>query len=92
MHIFTCCRRPSAEVTETFCTFTFQRRLVLWFEWLTLCPNWGPRPQMSHFAIVCARVESEFLRNEPEMKQAVKTGPASDIVTLGSNFDKRAAL
>ncbi len=25
--------------------------LVARFEWLTLCPNWGPLPHISHFAI-----------------------------------------
>jgi len=31
--------------------FGSQRRLVRRLEWLTLCPNWGPLPQISHFAI-----------------------------------------
>jgi hypothetical protein len=25
-----------------------QRRFVAFFEWLTLWPNWGPFPQISH--------------------------------------------
>jgi hypothetical protein len=32
-------------------TFGFQIAFVFLFEWLTLCPNWTPLPQISHFAI-----------------------------------------
>ena len=39
-------------MARTGCRFTFQRRLVILWAWLTLLPNMGPRPQTSHtFAI-----------------------------------------
>jgi hypothetical protein len=31
----------------TFCKLMFQRRLVKLWAWLTLFPNWGPRPHRS---------------------------------------------
>lgn len=35
---------PSTMIVARW-TLTFQRRFVWRMEWLTLCPNWGPRPQ-----------------------------------------------
>jgi len=32
----------------TRCRFGYQRRLVLLLAWLTLCPTWGPFPQIAH--------------------------------------------
>src|ERR1044071_5418728 len=32
---------------RTVCRFTFHRRLVMLWAWLTLCPNCGPLPQIS---------------------------------------------
>lgn len=34
-----------------FLTLGDQVRLVRRLEWLTLCPDWGPFPQISHRAI-----------------------------------------
>lgn len=33
-----------------FLVLGIQARLVLRLEWLTLCPDWGPLPQISHLA------------------------------------------
>jgi hypothetical protein len=38
-------------VMVTFWMLGFHWRLVAFFEWLTLCPNWTPLPQMSHLAM-----------------------------------------
>src|SRR5262245_44901203 len=41
--------RPSAsDITVTLSRFGRNRRLVLRFEWLTLCPTWAPLPVSSH--------------------------------------------
>ena len=41
--------RPSAsEIMDTFSRLGRNRRLVLRFEWLTLCPTCGPLPVSSH--------------------------------------------
>src|SRR5260370_8410599 len=45
-------RVPPPTTARTSFKLMFQRRFVTLCAWLTLCPNWGPRPQSSHvFAI-----------------------------------------
>jgi hypothetical protein len=34
-------------VTRALCKFGMKRRFVCTFEWLTLCPYWGPFPQIA---------------------------------------------
>ncbi len=43
-------RLPST-IVVTFWMFGSQRRLVRRLEWLTLCPNCGPFPHLSHLAM-----------------------------------------
>ncbi len=38
--------RPSIE-TRALCKLGMKRRFVCTFEWLTLCPYWGPFPQIA---------------------------------------------
>src|SRR5512142_2916116 len=35
-------------ITKPVCRLGWNRRLVRTFEWLTLCPNCGPLPQIAH--------------------------------------------
>jgi len=51
VHILTLLRCPLT-IMVTVWTFGSQRRLVRRLEWLTLCPNWGALPQISHLAII----------------------------------------
>src|SRR5438874_4355535 len=56
MHEVQARRRLLAPLTRarTLCRFTFQRRLVTLWAWLTLCPNCGPLPHISQtLAINC---------------------------------------
>jgi len=40
------CKRPLI-VTRALCRLGMKRRFVRTFEWLTLCPYWGPFPQIA---------------------------------------------
>ncbi len=43
-------------VTRALCKFGMNRRFVCTFEWLTLCPYWGPLPQIAQrcaMVLVC---------------------------------------
>src|SRR5438552_9771427 len=45
--------------TRTRCRLGYQRRGVLLFAWLTLCPAMGPLPQISHTRAI-VRSDNEF--------------------------------
>src|SRR5438034_1197758 len=42
------CRTVPSTTARTRCRLGYQRRLVLLFAWLMLCPVMGPLPQISH--------------------------------------------
>jgi len=44
-------------VTRALCKLGMKRRFVRTFEWLTLCPYWGPLPQIAQR---CAMVWETF--------------------------------
>jgi len=49
------CDRPSI-VTRALCKLGMKRRFVCTLEWLTLCPYWGPFPQIAQrcaMVLVC---------------------------------------
>jgi len=48
--------RPSI-MTRALCKFGMKRRFVCTLEWLTLCPYWGPFPQIAQR---CAMVLDDF--------------------------------
>ena len=56
MHTNAVCVRPLM-VTRALCKFGMKRRFVRTFEWLTLCPYWGPLLQIAQR---CAMVLDGF--------------------------------
>ncbi len=46
MQTMAVCERPLI-VTRALCRLGMKRRFVRTFEWLTLCPYWGPLPQIA---------------------------------------------
>src|SRR6266480_4919808 len=46
--------------TRTRCRLGYQRRGVLLFAWLTLCPVMGPLPQISHTRAIDRSDDNEF--------------------------------
>lgn len=40
--------------------FGTQRRLVRRLEWLTLCPNWGNFPHISHFNVASPLIDNQI--------------------------------
>jgi hypothetical protein len=50
VHMYLLTKRPPSN-TRTRWMFGLNCRLVLRFEWLTFCPNCGPLPHTSHFAM-----------------------------------------
>ena len=55
MQTMAVCERPLI-VTRALCRLGMKRRFVRTFEWLTLCPYWGPLPQIAQrcaMVVVC---------------------------------------
>ena len=55
MQTMAVCERPLI-VTRALCRLGMKRRFVRTFEWLTLCPYWGPFPQIAQrcaMVLVC---------------------------------------
>ncbi len=55
MQTMAVCERPLI-VTRALCRLGMKRRFVRTFEWLTLCPYWGPLPQIAQrcaMVLVC---------------------------------------
>ena len=55
MQTIAVCERPLI-VTRALCRLGMKRRFVRTFEWLTLCPYWGPLPQIAQrcaMVLVC---------------------------------------
>src|SRR2546423_4779135 len=80
---------------RTRCRFGYQRRFVLLFAWLTLCPVMGPLPQISQTrAIGAVRSRMPVQKHKPVLKGgAALTGEASKpkpVSTVGQ--PRRTAL
>jgi hypothetical protein len=64
---------PPLTLAFTGRRFTFQRRLVTLWAWLTLFPNCGPLPQTSH---TCAMTTSDSFQRDGAKHRFYRTGVA----------------
>jgi hypothetical protein len=69
----------TSDSTEVLCRLGRNRRFVLMFEWLTLCPTWTPLPVTTHFR--------DILRLEPRRPRQKRAGtyPRASILIYASH-------